>query len=76
MQITTIKDLKKHSGSDFFLRLNYGLKATRYILYLKDRNSFYIVSLVDSSERTLSAQEFEQSIEYKAMIEGNLYLDK
>jgi len=59
LQIKSIEQLKEESlgGSDFIVLLNYGLRSSKHIQYMKDSEKFWVWNLIDDSEQVLNEQQ-------------------
>ena len=79
-RIRTVEQLKElaRKGMECCIRLNGGLRSSKFIRYDPDDNSFYVFNYVDDSEQTLTESQIRDS-QYtnigEALEKGALIMD-
>jgi hypothetical protein len=79
-QVKSIEHLKKlclNNSNEFFIKLNYNARSSKYIFYNKDKELFYIINYIDDTEQSLSEEElFTESSIGEAITKGAFYVYK
>jgi hypothetical protein len=75
--MTKIKDIKELSklaknGVDCFVQLNYGLRASKYII--SNGKEFEVLNEVDGSTESFDRRSIKRSIIGEALTKGALYV--
>jgi len=57
VDVTQLREEIEAGHNEYFIRLNGGIRSSKYIEIGDEKNTFYILNLIDDTEQTLTYQE-------------------
>jgi len=78
VDVTQLREEIEAGHNEYFIRLNGGIRSSKYIEIGDGKNTFYILNLIDDTEQTLTYQEIMDDTLTnigKAMLAGAFFVE-